>query len=193
MIVTQIIALRGPGESVHRHEDIGLSLVELGEPKSCLTVRPLKAVASKAVEGTLEYHGDASSKEFSVGGCFTQVLSLDVQKDSLGASISALEEVNKVLVARISEHSEQMFRLIHKCNSDVIHRDHLGVDLFRSAAITKEEVGRVCEVQNCGCLIPTLKAAKAHHGYDVAKGDFNIMTCPYCHGPDLKSTESSVS
>lgn len=182
LTVAQIIRLRGANEAVQRQSDVGISVEELISVKSCLTVRPMKSTPMKDI---LYFSGEASDKEFSVSGAFTNVIQFDIKDNELTLPITFLDEMKSIIISRISDPEAPLFKFIHKGGHQLRHFDSAGNILFASEVITKDETDRICPFPQCLKAIPNEKFALNHFCYHFIENHFpqEHELCPLCFGP----------
>lgn len=78
-MVVEVAGLKAPDGASAR--DYGLTLEQLRDPRSLLTVRPL---LSSAIGDELGFSGESSGEQFNISGPFVMPINLSPRKDSEG-------------------------------------------------------------------------------------------------------------
>ena len=168
-VVIEVVSLHAPlGLDSSRS---GLSPDELLDPRSKVTVRPLKSRAS--AEGVLVFNGESSGSEIEVPGPFIKPLVLGLvregQKMSLKIDIETMSQISDATWLTIMQPPATLPALLKKAPTSLLVKDADGSPLFQvgiaEAATTERLVAHKCVVQSCKEVLIDPNSAVGHSSY----------------------------
>lgn len=189
-IVGEIVSVQAPlGLNANNS---GLSAEELGDPRSKVTVRPLKSRSS--AEGVLVFNGESSGPQFEVPGPFIRPLVLSIMHDGSVTSLKIDTETMKHIAdaswLTIMQPPATLPALLKKAPSSLLVRDADGNPLFQvgeaEAATTERLIAHKCAIPTCKEVLIDPNSAVNHSSYHSLFTPAllpNPEPCPLCLGP----------
>ena len=198
-VVCEVARMKSSGgHTMQSGGGCGLSISELEDIRTSITVRPLASSCTATSPVALVFSGESSVAEQTVFGPFVQPLALTSGdhrgRTALSMETQVLNDAGIVIWLRVTANDNEMFPHVKSAPSSAAHKGAnggamfvLGGDYIRRQVRVETGAGRLCGIGGCTTKVPSLPSEKVSHGSFHANCTSDQMRhtemCYLCYGP----------